>query len=115
LRIGFDLMGQGTVWIDNVAVHDRWFDGNDARAITQLLAGAAPLIENPNSFENCRRILESYWPRFLDQYIDSATVTPRDNIAEKTAPGANDKNIFKRVKSKSPSLLRRWKSNLPQR
>ena len=117
LRIGFDLMGQGTVWIDNVAVHDRWFDKNDAKAITQLLAGAAPLMETPNSFESCRRILESYWPQFLDYYIDvePALEPSPQMIAKEREPDSSDRNIFKRVKSTSPSLLRRWKSNLPQR
>ena len=117
LRIGFDLMGQGTVWIDNVAVHDRWFDGNDAKAITQLLASAAPLMENPHSFESCRRILESYWPQFLDYYIDiePENAPSSDIIAKERKPDSSERNIFKRVKSTSPSLLRRWKSNLPQR
>ena len=120
LRIGFDLMGQGTVWIDDVAVHDRWFDGNDVKAITQLLAGAAPLMETPHSFESCRRILESYWPQFLDYYIDiePAKAPLPETIAkenEQIESNSNDGNIFKRVKSTSPSLLRRWKSNLPQR
>ena len=117
LRVGFDLMGQGTVWIDNVAVHDRWFDNNDAKAITQVLAGAAPLMETPHSFESCRRILEGYWPRFLDDYID---IEPAKNfspetIAKESVPDSGQRNIFKRVKSTSPSLLRRWKSSLPQR
>ena len=117
LQIGFDLMGPGTVWIDNVAVHDRWFDGNDAKAITQLLAGAAPLMENPHSFESCRRILESYWPQFLDFYIDiePAKAPSPETIAKERKPDSSERNIFKRVKSTSPSLLRRWKSNLPQR
>ena len=119
LRIGFDLMGKGTVWIDNVSVHDRWFDGNDAKAMTQLLAGAAPLMDNPSSFESCRRVLESYWPRFLDEYIEieSAAWNPDATLAvEEGNPSANNnKNIFQRVKSRSPSLLRRWRSNLPQR
>ncbi len=123
LRIGFDLMDKGTVWIDNVSVHDRWFDGNDAKAMTQLLAGAAPLMDNPSSFESCRRVLESYWPRFLDEYIEieSATANPETTLADEAdvPPTGNNSsdtnNIFKRVKSSSPSLLRRWRSNLPQR
>jgi len=119
LRIGFDLMDKGSVWIDNVSVHDRWFDENDAKAMTQLLAGATPLMENPSSFEGCRRVLESYWPRFLDEYIEieSATANPDAMLAEEESRPATSggSNIFKRVKSKSPSLLRRWKSNFPQR
>ena len=119
LRIGFDLMDKGTVWIDNVSVHDRWFDGNDAKAMTQLLAGAAPLMDNPSSFEGCRRVLESYWPRFLDEHIEieSATTDADAKLAdeENAPPTSNSNNIFKRVKSSTPSLLRRWKNNLPQR
>ncbi len=119
LRIGFDLMDKGTVWIDNVSVHDRWFDGNDAKAMTQLLAGAAPLMDNPSSFEGCRRVLESYWPRFLDEHIEieSAAANPEKALADEAGapPTSNGDNIFKRVKSSSPSLLRRWRSNLPQR
>ena len=112
-------MDKGTVWIDNVSVHDRWFDGNDAKAMTQLLAGAAPLMDNPSSFEGCRRVLESYWPRFLDEHIEieSATTDADAKLAdeENAPPTSNSNNIFKRVKSSTPSLLRRWKNNLPQR
>ena len=123
LRIGFDLMGKGVVWIDNVSVNDRWFDENDSMAITQLLAGAAPLLDQPSSFESSRRILESYWPRFLDEYIgvDPAASTPANQIADgddvqpEGTGNPDDDNIFRRVKSSSPSLLRRWRSNLPQR
>jgi hypothetical protein len=124
LRIGFDLMDRGTVWIDDVSVHDRWFDENDAQALTQLLAGVAPLLENPHSFEGCRRVLQSYWPRFLDQHIEIESATaplaataaePALTDEENTPPTDDANNIFKRVKSSSPSLLRRWRSNLPQR
>ncbi len=118
LRIGFDLMGKGTVWIDNVTVHDRWFDGNDAKAITQLLAGAAPLMENPKTYESCRRILEGYWPKFLDHYIDIESAANAPGATSETEARAADKNssnIFRRVKSSSPSLLRRWRNNFPQR
>lgn len=126
LRIGFDLMGEGTVWIDNIAVRDRWFDENDAKAMTQLLAGAVPLVDQPGSYESCRRILESYWPRFLDDYIEigaaaaSNKLIAGDSSSNDAATGArinrsDDANVFQRVKSNSPSLLRRWRSNSFQR
>lgn len=117
LRIGFDLMDKGTVWIDNVSVHDRWFDENDAKALTQLLASAAPLMDNSTSFESCRRVLESYWPRFLDEHIEieSAAAAPDTRPGDEESPSASGNNIFQRVKASKPSLLRRWRSNLPQR
>jgi hypothetical protein len=70
VRIGFDLMGPGQVNIDNVQVFDRWFDENDAKAITQMLASTGPLLSKPATFDSCRRLLASYWPSFLDQFID---------------------------------------------
>ncbi len=69
LRIGFDLMGAGQVWIDDVAVYDRWFDGNDTKAITQMLASASLMMSQPEKLDQCRRILNGYWPSFLDEYF----------------------------------------------
>ncbi|MFT5303913.1 MAG: hypothetical protein ACI814_004735, partial [Mariniblastus sp.] len=69
VRIGFDLMGPGQVAIDNVQVFDRWFDGNDIKAMTQLLASTGPLLSNPETHDSCRRLLEGYWPSFLDQFV----------------------------------------------
>ena len=73
IRIGFDLMGQGQVSIDQVELFDRWFDENDSEAMTQLLAGASSQLSNPESLDNARRILESYWVKFLDEHIGVET------------------------------------------
>ena len=69
LRIGFDLIGPGEVWIDNVQIYDRWLDENDSKAVTQMLASIGPLLNQDESFERCRKILNSYWPTFLRRYI----------------------------------------------
>ena len=71
VRVGFDLMGPGEVLIDNIQLYDRWFDENDAKAITQMLASTGPLLSKPETIDSCRRLLESYWIRFLDRYADS--------------------------------------------
>ncbi|MEM7453208.1 MAG: family 10 glycosylhydrolase [Planctomycetota bacterium] len=83
LRIGFDLMGSGDVWIDSVRVYDRWLDENDTRAMTQLLASAGQLLTQPQSLDGGRAILESYWPRFLDEYIEG---TPSTRPSQEIAP-----------------------------
>ena len=69
VRVGFDLMAKGQVSVDQVEVYDRWFDENDSVAMTQLLASAGSQLQNENSIDGARRVLESYWVRFLDQYI----------------------------------------------
>ena len=68
IRIGFDVMTKGQISIDQVEVFDRWFDENDSVAMTQLLAGAGSQLQNETSLDGGRRVLESYWVQFLDQY-----------------------------------------------
>ena len=70
LRVGFDLMGPGSVMIDRVELFDRWFDENDSKAMTQLLATASTLLSTPKTYDRCRRLLESYWPRFLTEHFE---------------------------------------------
>ena len=76
LRIGFDLIGPGEVWIDHVQIYDRWLDENDSKAVTQMLASIGPLLNQDESFERCRRILNSYWPTFLRRYIHEEDEEP---------------------------------------
>lgn len=71
VRVGFDLMGPGEVLVDNVQIYDRWFDENDAKAITQMLASTGTLLSQPETIDSCRRLLEGYWIQFLDRYVDS--------------------------------------------
>jgi hypothetical protein len=85
IRIGFDLMEPGQVSIDQVEVLDRWFDENDSVAITQLLASAGSQLQNPDSVDGARRILENYWVRFLDQYIGNESKVASKEV-EKSKP-----------------------------
>ena len=71
-RIGFDLMGSGAIWLDRVEVFDRWFDQNDTKALTQLLAAAGPLLRDQTGWNECRLLLDSYWLRFLERYASPA-------------------------------------------
>ena len=101
LRIGFDLMGAGEIGIERVEVYDRWFDENDVKAVTQLLAGVGPLLANTESLERCRNVLGGYWPTFLDnsfEQLDSSST------AEKTAgqpdPSFSDESSAAKQKSR---------------
>jgi hypothetical protein len=83
VRIGFDLMGEGEVWIDDVKVYDLWLDGPDQEADwgpeqadllksistvhVQLGAGQLP---------DCQRFLDSYWPGFLRRHVTLPSPAP---------------------------------------
>lgn len=69
VRVGFDLMGSGQVNVDKVEIFDRWFDENDAKVMTEILASTGPLLSKQESFDSCRRLLNGYWPQFLERYV----------------------------------------------
>ena len=117
IRIGFDLMGPGNVSIDNVEVFDRWFDENDAKAITQLLASSGPLLSNPKTFDSCRRLLESYWPSFLDQFIElNETVADRVNLKNSVQSSPRDSlTIPTQETSRKSQKFRRFRNLVPQK
>ncbi|MEM7785520.1 MAG: family 10 glycosylhydrolase, partial [Planctomycetota bacterium] len=69
LRVGLDLMGPGRVFVDQVEIFDRWFDGNDAKAVTQILASTGPLLARKNTLDRCRRLITNYWGLFLDEFL----------------------------------------------
>jgi len=79
IRVGFDLMGQGTVAIDQVEVHDRWFDENDRRALTQFLAAASFQLSRNKDHVECRRILSNYWLSFLRTYVQPSSPDTTSN------------------------------------
>lgn len=121
VRVGFDLMGPGQVSIDGVEVYDRWFDKNDAKAINQMLASTGPLLSNKATFDQCRRLLESYWLKFLNTHIedsisevDESSVPQADTNFSRSASSENIESWESESKAKLP-MFRRFRNLVPQR
>jgi hypothetical protein len=90
IRIGFDMMGAGKVWIDDVQVYDRWLDEKDLKAMTQIFASVGPMIRQPEKLEQCRQVLKGYWPLFLQEYFDeSSSKTDAGDSASNVEPVKN--------------------------
>jgi hypothetical protein len=68
LRVGFDLMGEGEVWIDEVQVFDLWFEVNEREELLKSIATADLQASSGNLIE-CQEYLTSYWPSFLRRHI----------------------------------------------
>jgi hypothetical protein len=68
VRVGFDLMSDGEVWIDDVQVQDVWLDDREA---DELLIGAstAALQVRQGGLHDCRLFLDGYWPSFLRRNV----------------------------------------------
>jgi len=68
LRVGFDLMGPGEVWIDDVQVKDLWLtDGEYSELIKS--APTAILQAQSGQLNECRLFVEGYWPSFLRRNV----------------------------------------------
>jgi hypothetical protein len=90
-RIGFDLMGAGEVWIDEVEVFDAAFTEAEQLEISRRITAANyylhPDTLNPAAAAS---VLDGYWPRFLLEHVDAppapAAETP---VASPSAPASS--------------------------
>lgn len=78
LRVGFDLMDEGEVWIDDIQVYDLWFDDHERDELLKSIAAAdfqlkslngADLTQNAAQLVASQRYLESYWPQYLRHHL----------------------------------------------
>jgi hypothetical protein len=68
LQIGFDLMGPGQVWIDQVQVFDMWFLPKE-RDELMIQFGLAKRALSKGEITNCLRALSGYWSKFLNHNV----------------------------------------------
>ncbi len=84
LRVGFDLMGKGDIWLDDVQVFDRYFHDHEQDELLKIIA-LADLYLAKRKGADCQRVVEGYWPRFLTEYVPlppAPPVAPQPSIAE---------------------------------
>jgi hypothetical protein len=68
LRVRFDLMGAGEIWIDDVQVYDLAFSQNERVELSKLVS-LADYRRNAGEWGGCLQLLESYWPQFLVEHV----------------------------------------------
>ena len=90
--IGFDLMGKGEVWIDDVQVFDLHFDLQEQDVLLQKHAPYANFKLQQGRFAECQDYLDGYWPRFLLEFVPQSHAprvarVPRREPLRNAAPG----------------------------
>ncbi len=85
LQLGFDLMGAGDVWIDDIQMYDIWLQREDRNALLMARGLASKSLESYAKVSYCLRFLEGFWPRFLLEHVHPDTPPPADRPA--TTPG----------------------------
>ncbi len=68
LAIRFEHSGQGKVWIDDIIVSDLYFSENERKELSRLITQAHFSLTE-GKFAECGRLLDGYWPRFLQRYV----------------------------------------------
>jgi len=68
LRARFDLMGAGEVWVDDVQLFDLAFSEKERHELAKLITLAEYQLRNRQTGD-CLRLLEGYWPRFLEDHV----------------------------------------------
>lgn len=63
LRVRFDLMGPGEVWLDDVQVSGLAFSVPEMVELSKLIMLADVKLQN-GQIGDCLRLLDGYWPRF---------------------------------------------------
>lgn len=114
IRVGFDLMGAGQVWIDDVHVYDRWFPKHEQDDL-MIMRGLAARSLSKGHLADCRRILNGYWSQFLMQHISAQTA--RMAKAPPATPGGGGGGSFPPPQpeegAEKPSMLDKVKKRLP--
>ncbi|QDU95350.1 alpha-amylase family protein [Lignipirellula cremea] len=122
LRIGFDLMGPGEVWIDDIQLFDLWFYENERDELAKNIAVADFHLSRGN-IADCQRILEGYWPQFLTKFVPlrpAMTASRPVKETEKTPvgrpPGSTPpEETPQDPPAEAPTFFNRMKSYLPSR
>ena len=102
LQVRFDLMGDGTVWIDDVQVSSLHFSADERTQLSRLITKAHLLLEDKR-FSDCAKLLRGYWPTFLEDHVE----VPEARMA--AAPPTPAPKADKAAEPKEPW----WKQRLP--
>ena len=111
LRVRLQLSGAGSLWIDDVELHDPRFTTTsevERSALANVTKGLndAELQLAAGRPDLTRRFLESYWPRYLRDAVTVEEVevagqdgAEKSNLSESTPPSTPRSNITGRLRS----------------
>lgn len=113
VRVRFDLMTPGNVWIDDVELYDLKFNKNERIELSKILVAAHGALRE-GQLADCRQLLEGYWPQFLRQFVavdESAAAHPvptplSDPAAAPPSKRPESRGMLERLKGYLPRFMR---------
>jgi hypothetical protein len=110
-RVRFDLVGAGTVWIDDVRLERLYFDDFEQRDLIKIIVVASERLNN-DQFSDCLRLLNGYWPRFLTENVAivERPVAQRPKkpprVTQQTTEPTKSPSVAERLRGFVPGFLR---------
>lgn len=110
LRVRFELVGPGEVWIDDVRLFQlEKLSQSQRLALAKTIQLAVVKLER-REYADCGRLLAGYWPRFLETHITLAPGTVTQSSPKPStkadAPAPPKTGVLDRVKRAFGGLLR---------
>jgi hypothetical protein len=109
LQVRFDMMGTGQAWIDDIVVSDLALSDNERTDLSRIITRAQFSLED-GRLADCVRLLDSYWPRFLEENVplpQGSVTAKRSTPAVTSAPDAEPQNL------PAEASVPWWKRGLP--
>ena len=110
VRVRFDLLGKGEVWIDEVQLFDLAFTKRERVELSKLIALADVKLQN-GQLGDCLRLLDGYWPKFLERYValppgmlPNESLANKANAPAKPTPPPDRSGWLDRVRDSVPRL-----------
>lgn len=68
LQVGVRLLGAGEIWVDDVELRHLEFTPDELRQLSRMLSSAETKLDS-REISDCLRLLEGYWPCFLERNV----------------------------------------------
>jgi hypothetical protein len=111
LRARFDLVGPGTIWLDDVQLYDLSFTAYERQQLSKIIA-LADLQLREDRVGDCARTLQRYWPQYILAHSEPserqlASVPERPPLVQPASPPPERKpNVLDRMRRLVPRLRR---------
>ncbi|MBX9790330.1 MAG: family 10 glycosylhydrolase [Pirellulales bacterium] len=114
LRVRFELRGPGEVWLDDVALYALQFADNERVELFKIITSAQLKLQN-GAWTDCLRLLDSYWPRYLEANVVLSEAQLAERTAQRPRPSAPAAQTPPPAEADRGGVLRRIQSWLPSR
>jgi len=110
IRLRFELLGPGEVWIDDVQLCELAFSRREQQGLLRLITPADVQLQN-GQVADCIHLLEGYWPQFLLEHVRLAD----SPLTRREEPTAAAPTRTPQEAERSSGLIDRLKNFVPHR